>query len=137
MRNHRGLLSRAEGCWTFDARDRMSRSSRLLVHPIIAAAENAQTKTRTPSRESGFVLRTRTDARHRLPLRLQRSFGRLEADAKTGAQDKGGVDMRQSAVLLERSGQSRFNDLQVRGQIEPSGDCGVVIHLDCVLVAEA
>src|SRR3954464_3713668 len=57
MRNHRGLLSRAEGCWTFDARDRMSRSSRLLVHPIIAAAENAQTKTRTPSRESGFVLR--------------------------------------------------------------------------------
>src|SRR3954466_8652070 len=57
MRDHRGLLSRAEGCWTFDARDRMSRSSRLLVHPIIAAAENAQTKTRTPSRESGFVLR--------------------------------------------------------------------------------
>src|SRR3954469_23308519 len=61
MRDHRGLLSRAEGCWTFDARDRMSRSSRLLVHPIIAAAENAQTKTRTPSRESGFVLRRKPE----------------------------------------------------------------------------
>jgi hypothetical protein len=36
-------LSRAEGCWTFDARDRMPRSSRLPVHAFTAAAENALT----------------------------------------------------------------------------------------------
>src|SRR6266576_2845123 len=41
MGDHRGLLSRAEGCWTFDARDRMPRSSRLPVHAIIVAAGNA------------------------------------------------------------------------------------------------
>jgi hypothetical protein len=32
MGGHRGLLSQAEGCWTFDARDRMPRSSRLTAH---------------------------------------------------------------------------------------------------------
>src|SRR5580704_14231924 len=31
---HRGFLSRAEGCWTFDARDRMPRSSRPTVHRL-------------------------------------------------------------------------------------------------------
>src|SRR6267143_508521 len=41
MGDHRGLLSRAEGCWTFDARDRMPRSSRLPVHAIIVVARNA------------------------------------------------------------------------------------------------
>src|SRR5258707_10458317 len=41
MGDHRGLLSRAEGCWTFDARDRMPRSSRLPVHAIIVVAGNA------------------------------------------------------------------------------------------------
>src|SRR5207253_6578597 len=41
MGDHRGLLSRAEGCWTYDARDRMPRSSRLPVHAIIVVAGNA------------------------------------------------------------------------------------------------
>jgi hypothetical protein len=43
MGDHRGLLSQAEGCWTFDARDRMPRQSRLTVHH---PAQNAQTVTR-------------------------------------------------------------------------------------------
>src|SRR5207244_9805091 len=53
MRDHRGLLSRAEGCWTFDARGRMPRSSRLPAHAITAAAENAPTATRTPPARVG------------------------------------------------------------------------------------
>src|SRR3954468_6649582 len=47
---HGGFLSRAEGCWTFDARDRMPRSSRPTDHH----AGNPKTVT-LPSRESGFV----------------------------------------------------------------------------------
>src|SRR4029077_19092359 len=31
---HRGFLSRAEGCWTFDARDRMPRSSPATAHHL-------------------------------------------------------------------------------------------------------
>src|SRR3979490_601497 len=45
---------RAEGCWTFDARDRMPRSSPLTAHPLTATAENAPAST-PPSRETGFV----------------------------------------------------------------------------------
>src|SRR5271170_4296760 len=48
---HRGS-SRAEGCWTLDARDRMPRSSPLTVHQLTDTADNAR---RTESRESGFV----------------------------------------------------------------------------------
>src|ERR1700758_424073 len=48
-----GGASRAEGCWTLNARDRMPRPSRLTAdYPV----ENARTMTRAPSRESGFVL---------------------------------------------------------------------------------
>src|ERR1700756_556493 len=36
---HRGLLSRAEGCWTFDARERTPRQSRLTAY----SAENSRT----------------------------------------------------------------------------------------------
>src|SRR5215831_17527523 len=50
-----GALSRAEGCWTFDARDRMLRQSRATAHHL---GENAPTATRTPSRE-----RVRSSAR--------------------------------------------------------------------------
>src|SRR6516225_5578565 len=49
-----GALSRAEGCWTFDARDRTPRSSRATAHHLV---ENAPIQTRAPSRASGFVLR--------------------------------------------------------------------------------
>src|ERR1700746_639215 len=47
-----GALSRAEGCWTFDARDQMPRPSRATAHHLV---ENAPTATRAPSRASGFV----------------------------------------------------------------------------------
>src|SRR5207302_8601980 len=52
---HRGGPLRAEGCWTFDARDRMPRSSPLTAQPLTATAKNAPAST-PPSRESGFVL---------------------------------------------------------------------------------
>jgi len=38
-------LSRAEGCWTFNARDRMPRPSRATAHHVV---ENAPTETRAP-----------------------------------------------------------------------------------------
>src|ERR1700674_5315983 len=50
-----GLLSRAEGCWTFDARERMPRSSRLTVHAFTIAAENASTATQPPPARAGSV----------------------------------------------------------------------------------
>src|SRR5215469_13117386 len=40
-----GALSRAEGCWTFDARDRMPLPSRATAHHVV---ENAPTETRAP-----------------------------------------------------------------------------------------
>src|SRR6266481_4626388 len=45
---------RAEGCWTFNARDQMPRSSPLTAHPLTATAKNAPAST-PPSRESGIV----------------------------------------------------------------------------------
>src|SRR6516162_1820835 len=51
---HQGFLSRAEGCWTFDARDRTPRPSRATAHHFV---ENALTQTPAPSRASGFVHR--------------------------------------------------------------------------------
>src|SRR6516162_5832401 len=42
---HQGFLSRAEGCWTFDARDRTPRPSRATAHHFV---ENALTETRAP-----------------------------------------------------------------------------------------
>src|SRR6478609_12095183 len=45
---HRGFLSRAEGCWTFDARDRMPRSSPPTAHRL------PQAVTRAPARAGSF-----------------------------------------------------------------------------------
>ena len=57
MGGHRGILSRAEGCWTFHARDPMPRSSRLTAYP----APKAPTATRAPiPRER---VRSRVDSR--------------------------------------------------------------------------
>src|ERR1700736_2420066 len=42
-----GLFSRAEGCWTFDARDRMPRPSRAIAHYPV---DNPATAMRSPSR---------------------------------------------------------------------------------------
>src|ERR1700691_1760648 len=48
-----GFLSRAEGCWTFDARDRMPRSSRPTAHHLADSRTGSDAR---PARESGFVL---------------------------------------------------------------------------------
>src|ERR1044071_6602929 len=48
---HRGFLSRAEGCWTFDARDRMPRPSRPTAH----SPRGYPQAVTLHSRESGFV----------------------------------------------------------------------------------
>src|SRR5713101_844058 len=50
-----GGSSRAEGCWTFNARDRMPRASPLTAHPLTATPKNHRPR-RAESRESGFVL---------------------------------------------------------------------------------
>src|SRR6516162_10103735 len=42
---HRSFLSRAEGCWTFNARDRMPRPSRATAPHVV---ENTPTETRAP-----------------------------------------------------------------------------------------
>src|SRR4051794_1721530 len=60
-RKSSGLFSRAEGCWTFDARDRTPRPSRATaLHPV----ENKLRPRRAlPSRASGFVHRRFPDIR--------------------------------------------------------------------------
>src|SRR6476619_1137276 len=45
---HRGFLARAEGCWTFAARDRMPRSSPPTAHRL------PQAVTRAPARAGSF-----------------------------------------------------------------------------------
>jgi hypothetical protein len=65
---HRAL-SRAEGCWTFDARDQMPRPSRATAHRFV---ENAPTQTRAPSRASGFVPRPTAQC---TPIVLNGRFG--------------------------------------------------------------
>src|SRR6266851_7177590 len=63
-----GGSSRAEGCWTFNARDRMPRSSPLTAHPLTASAKNAPAPTPL-SRESGFVLGSSSAVRSLSPDR--------------------------------------------------------------------
>src|SRR5271154_2259554 len=67
---HRGFLSRAEGCWTFDARDRMPRSSPPAVQPLNAIAKNVRTAMRGVPRE-----RVRSMPRSSHRPRLQTSTG--------------------------------------------------------------
>src|SRR6266571_4895257 len=45
-----GLFSRAEGCWTFDARDQMPRSSRATALHLV---ENVPTETCAPPARAG------------------------------------------------------------------------------------
>src|SRR5271163_1763249 len=52
IRGHQGCLSRAEGCWTFNARDPTPRSSRPTARHL---ANKAPTVHASPSRGSGFV----------------------------------------------------------------------------------
>src|SRR5262249_27318626 len=64
-----GLLSRAEGCWTFDARDQTPRSS---LATVLHLEEIALTAMRAPSRErvrsSAHLRRSRADkARTEVP----------------------------------------------------------------------
>src|SRR5215204_6184905 len=48
-----GFLSRAEGCWTFDARDRMPQSSRPTAHRL---ANSPQAVARAPPARAGSFL---------------------------------------------------------------------------------
>jgi hypothetical protein len=68
-----GFLSiELKGCWTFDARDRMPRSSPLTAHPLAATAKNHQPR-RAESRESGFVRCPEaeiSDRRQHRPIRI-------------------------------------------------------------------
>src|SRR6476646_6360727 len=56
---HRGFLSRAEGCWTFDARDRMLRSSPPIAHRL---ARSPPVVTLAPARAGSFDAPRRTYA---------------------------------------------------------------------------
>src|SRR6266446_3715498 len=77
MGDHRGLLSRTEGCWTFDARDRMPRSSRLPVHAIIVVAGNATDHDAvTLPRER---VRSSARRRHRRPSLRMSAFHAIAA----------------------------------------------------------
>src|SRR6478735_1496744 len=60
---HRGFLSRAEGCWTFDARDRMPRSSPPIAHRL---ARSPQAVTRAPPARAGSFSCPKAGALHRL-----------------------------------------------------------------------
>src|SRR6266478_6543464 len=51
---HRGGPLRAEGCWTFDARDRMPRSSPLTAHPLTATPKMHRPRRRPPARAGSF-----------------------------------------------------------------------------------
>src|SRR6266581_329684 len=48
-----GLFSRAEGCWTFDARDQMPRSSRATALHLV---ENVPTETCAPPARAGSFI---------------------------------------------------------------------------------
>src|SRR6266704_3590309 len=48
-----GLFSRAEGCWTFDARDQMPRSSRATALHLV---ENVPTETCAPPARAGWFI---------------------------------------------------------------------------------
>ena len=99
MGGHRGLISLAEGCWTFDARDRMPRSSRLTAYP----AQNARTVTRAPSRESGFVPGWIADLRELV-----------------GNERLGGADSRFSSLHPERQTFGLSADLAPRVKSHPA-----------------
>ena len=73
---HQGFLSRAEGCWTFDARDQMPRPSRATAHH---PRRNCPNTTRAPSRASGLILRRVS------PVAVRSGDGRLP-DHRAGAQ---------------------------------------------------
>jgi hypothetical protein len=52
---YRGLLFRVEGCWTFDARERMPRSLRLTGHPLTSIAKNVPAVTPVLPRAGSFM----------------------------------------------------------------------------------
>src|SRR3954452_7030867 len=53
MGGHWGFLSRAEGCWTFNARDQMPRSSRPTAHHLANSAHAVMLPP--PARAGSFV----------------------------------------------------------------------------------
>src|SRR6266851_919599 len=96
-----GGSSRAEGCWTFNARDRMPRSSPLTAHPLTASAKNAPAPTPL-SRESGFVLGWKADDRSLGPRRQPcADSGRSRVHVGTGRFDRGYVKTIMPAVWAQ------------------------------------
>src|SRR6516225_3514855 len=66
-----GGLSRAEGCWTFDARDQMPRPSRLTAY--LAPKSTDRHASSNPARAGSFV----GMSRHRGSIRATTETGRL------------------------------------------------------------
>src|SRR6266851_9931369 len=60
--DHWGLLSRAEGCWTFNARDRMPRSSRLTAYASPPLPNMLRPRRCPPARAGSFSGGKRTIA---------------------------------------------------------------------------
>ena len=100
-RRSSGLFSRAEGCWTFDARDRMPRPSRPTAHHL---ADNAPTvMLLSPARAGSFFDPDRVKTR--TPGRQFKNFSRFSAfSAITGsAKRKNSLQMRRFQTISEFS----------------------------------
>src|SRR5215467_4694042 len=133
-----GALSRAEGCWTFDARDRMPRQSRATAHHL---GENAPTATRTPSRE-----RVRSTTQTGPPLRA----GTISVSSNGELGHHAGILMLQNVTVrhvgrieARRVGEAHKNLGRATGRdrrdILPSGPLGfrrvTVLRYDLELAA--
>src|SRR5262249_42090977 len=83
---HRGFLSRAKGCWTLDARDRMPRPSRLTAY----SAQNARTITPAFPRERVRSLAAKQPSRPSGAIRLD--DGESEAGNATPSTEMHALD---------------------------------------------
>src|SRR5258706_14020264 len=89
-----GLFSRAEGCWTFDARDQMPRPSRAIAHYPV---DNPPTAMRSRSRASGFVHRPKAVFSASRPLeRCQTS----DSDLSRNPDELRGIDRFRKSTLF-------------------------------------
>jgi hypothetical protein len=89
MGGHRGILSRAEGCWTFDAQARMPRSSRRNAHP---GQKRTDPHARSnPARAGSFLGRRQTLSGGAVSAEghSQRSSGASTDRAPLSSVDKG------------------------------------------------
>src|SRR5262249_61656964 len=94
-------LSRAEGCWTFDARDRMPRPSRATAHHL---PEIAHDRDACSPPASGFVLRRVS------PVAVRPGEGLL-SEPTAGAQSR-----RRELVFMPHTGHCPRNGWALRAQ---------------------